>query len=114
MSDFENTIDGLAVVGLGVYLAMVVIRGNAKAFLTQASGEIGFLEFIVAIYLLSLILGIPQLQPFRGPIVFAVVFIIAAKIVSQTNSSNVQAFANGNISLFQFAQSLFSNVTTNL
>jgi len=100
--------DGLAVVALGVYLAMVAIRGNAKPFLAEVVKETGFVEFLVAIFILSLLLKAPQVAPVRGPIIFAAVFILAARIISGSNMAAFNDFAAGRVSLFQFAGTLFN------
>ncbi len=107
MKDFEDAMDGLAVVAIGVYLAMVLIRGNAKPFLTEVVKETGFVEFVLAIFIVSLILKLPQAAPVRGPIIFATVFILAARIISGSNMAAFSDFAAGRVSLFQFAGNLF-------
>ncbi len=100
--------DGLAVVALGIYLALVAIRGNAKPFLAEVVKETGFAEFLIAIFILSLILKAPQVAPVRGPIIFAAVFILAARIISGSDMSSFNDFAAGRISLFQFAGRVFN------
>lgn len=107
MDEFENAMDGLAVVALGVYLAMVMIRGNVKPFLSEVVKEAGFIEFLVALFLFTQLAKIPGAKPFVTPIAFVAVFIIAMRIISGSNMAAFSDFAAGRIGLFDFAGKLF-------
>jgi hypothetical protein len=109
MIDFENTMDGLAAVALGVYLAMVMARGNGKAFLSQITKETGFVEFIVSLWILSLIVKVPAVKPLAGPLVTMAAIILAMKIVQGADMAAFGDFASGRIGLFQAVGRVFGN-----
>lgn len=108
MNDFDDTIDGLAVVAIGVYLAMVLVRGNVKPFLTEIVKEAGFVEFLIAIYLFTLFAKLPGAKPFVAPMAFVAIFILAMRIISGSNMSAFSDFAAGRLGLFDFAGKLFN------
>lgn len=107
MKDFESAMDGLAAVALAVYLAMVLVRGNLKPFLTQIQKERGFVEFIVALWVLSLILQIPEVRPLAAPLATMTVIILAMRIVAGSNISVFNDYAAGRIGLFEMVSNLF-------
>lgn len=100
MNDFEESIEGLAAVGLGVYLAVVIIRGNLKPLLSELTYETGFLEFIVALFILYEVLKVKELRPFSVPLSAAVVIILAMRLIQGSDVSLFQQFAKGQIGLF--------------
>ena len=108
-SEFDSAIDGLLTVGLGVYLAMVLVRGNTKPFLAEVVKEGGFIEFLIAIAILNALRRIPGAQPLVGPFVFVAIFILAARIISGSSPSAFADFAAGRIGLFQFAGNVFNS-----
>lgn len=109
MKDFESAMDGLAAVALAVYLVTVMARGNGKAFIAQISKETGFVEFIVALWILSLILQIPEVKPMAGPLATMAVIILAMKIMQGADVSAFSDFAAGRAGLFQTVSRVFGN-----
>lgn len=106
--DFEEVMDGLAAVALAVYLAMVLVRGNLKPFLAQVTKEGGFLEFLVAAFVIYEIAKVQSLRPFTLPMIGAVVIIATMRIVSGTNMAAFSQFSNGQIGLFKFLETVFN------
>ena len=109
LSGFDNAMDGLAAVALAVYLAMVIARGNGKPFLATISKEIGFVEFIVSLWILSLIIKIPEVKPMAAPLITIAVFILALKIIQGADVSAFSDFAAGRSGLFQTIGRVFGN-----
>jgi Na+-transporting NADH:ubiquinone oxidoreductase subunit NqrB len=109
MKDFESAMDGLAAIALAVYLAMVLARGNLKPFLAQVTKETGFVEFLVALWILSLILKIPEVRPMAAPLVTMAAIILAMRIVAGADISAFNDFASGRAGLFQTIGRVFGN-----
>lgn len=107
MKDFEGTIDGLVSVGLGVYLVAVVLRGNLKPFLNELVAETGFLEFVVAIFIIYQLTRVPSIRPFTLPLAAGAVIILVMRIVSGTDSQAFKDFAAAKIGIFELASRLF-------
>lgn len=109
MSDFEDTIDGLAAVALGVFLAAIIIHGNLKPFLAEVTKETGFIEFIVAIFIIYEISKVEALEPVSTPLIAAAIIILVLRIISGTDSNAFNDFSSGKINLFGLAARLFTN-----
>lgn len=107
MNDFEDSIDGLATVALGVYLLVVIIRGNFKALLDQVTKEAGFVEFIIALFILAQLVKIPQAKPIVVPLAASAGLILAMRIASGANMNAFSDFAAGRIGLFGLVSSIF-------
>ncbi len=107
-SDFDEVMDGAASIALAVYLVAVVYRGNLFPFLNELKKEMGFVEFVVAIYIIYRLMQIPSISPIVG--MFVVGAILAALLrASQNFDANLfSQYAAGNISLFDLALKLTS------
>lgn len=101
--------DGLAAIALGVYLAAVLLNGNLGAFLNEIKKETGFLEFLVALFIVYELTKVPALKPFSVPIVGAAAIILAMRVVRGTDGQAFSQFAQGRIGLFDLFGRLFSN-----
>lgn len=100
--------DGLAAIGLGVYLAAVVLNGNLSAFLTEIKKETGFLEFIIALFIVYQLTKVPALKPFTLPIVLASVIILTMRVVRGSDTRAFSQFSSGQIGLFDLFGRLFT------
>lgn len=60
-----NIMDTLAGVSMGLYLLIVVVKGNTKDMLALASRDRGFLQWAIALGILWYLYSIPEL---RGPV----------------------------------------------
>ncbi len=109
MKDFESAMDGLAAIALAVYLAMVLARGNLKPFLAQVVKETGFVEFIVALWVLSLILKVPEVRPLAVPLATMAAIILAMRITAGADIGAFKAFASGQAGLFETVGRVFGN-----
>lgn len=107
MKDFEDTIDGLATVALALYLAVVVIRGNLKPFLAEVVKDAGFLEWLVALFILYEVTRIPTLKPYTAPLFGMAGLILAMRLASGSNQAAFSRFASGQIGLYEFASTVF-------
>lgn len=108
MNDFESTIDGLAAVALGVYVAVIAIRGNLKSLLGELTKETGYLEFIVAIFLIYELTKIKAIRPITLPLAGGALIILAMRIVNGSDTQAFTDFRDGKIGLIQLAGKLFS------
>lgn len=105
-TDFDEVMDGAASIALAVYLVTVVYRGNLFPFLNELKKEIGFVEFVVSIYIIYRLMQIPSISPIVG--MFVVGAILAALLrASQNFDANLfSQYAAGQISLFDLALKL--------
>lgn len=102
-SDFDEIMDGAASIALAVYLVMVVYRGNLFPFLNELKKEVGFLEFVVAIYLIYKLMQIPSIAPIVGMFVTGAILAALIRASQNFNADLFNQFANGQINLFQLA-----------
>jgi Kef-type K+ transport system membrane component KefB len=104
--NFDDTMDGAASIALAIYLIAVVYRGNLFPFLNELKKEIGFLEFVVAIYIIYRLMKIPSLSGIVG--MFVVGAVLAALLRGSQNfsASDFNDFATGKISIFSLALKL--------
>ncbi len=109
MNDFEDAIDGLATIALAVYLAVVIIRGNFKPLLDQVTKETGFVEFVIALFILSQLAKIPEVKPLVVPLTTGAILILGIKIASGANMSVFSDFAAGRVGLFGLLSGIFGS-----
>ena len=108
MNGFEETMDGLAAVALASYLAAVVLKGNTNGFLKLALQETGFLEFLIAIFLLYQLGQVQALKPFTGPLITAAGVILIFRLISGADMSAFNDFSAGKIGLFELVSRTFN------
>jgi hypothetical protein len=101
--------DGLAAVALGVYLAAVLLNGNLSAFLGEVKKEVGFLEFIVALFIVYQLTKVPAIRPVTIPLVGAAGLIMAFRVINGSDGQAFNQFAQGRIGLFELFGRVFTN-----
>ena len=104
--DFDEVMDGAAAIAIGVYLVIVIYRGNVIPFLNELKKEVGFLEFIVAVYILYRLVKIPTAGPIIGALAAGAILAAVLKASQNFNSTAFTQFANGQISIFTLAVNL--------
>lgn len=106
-TDFDAVMDGAASIATAAYLVSVVYQGNLFPFLTAIKADVGFLEWVVAIYILTLILKVDALRPIVGMFVVGAILVALLRASQNFNADLFTQFANGQISL----TSLLLNLT---
>ena len=99
----EGSLDGASAIAVAVYLGAVIYQGNTIAFGKQALNDApGFLEFVVAVYLITVLVNFP------GPIgVYATAFVALALLglfLQMARKDNFQPlidFGSGKSGLFE-------------
>lgn len=112
MDDIANDLDALSGILIAVYLGTVVYRGNVSKLYSLLTGEMGYLDFVLAIAILYLIYNNPHTS-FLAPFIL---LGIAAIIISRSSNSNLASitskFSSGQAGLLdtinETAKSLFS------
>lgn len=98
--------DGAASIALAVYLVMVVYRGNLFPFLTELKKEVGFIEFVVAIYIIYRLMQIPSIAPIVGMFVTGAIFAALIRASQNFNPALFEQYGAGKISLFELIHRL--------
>lgn len=103
----NRALDGILGVGLGAYLIAVVLKGNSKTLINYLGEEVGYLEFLTAIYLLYLLHGYGPTQKITDALMIGAIFAVVLKAVTNSGISGVvDDFANGRKSLFETLQAI--------
>lgn len=101
--EMASLVNGVASVVLGVYLAFVVYRGNVtqlgKALYQDGTG---WLEFLIALYLLSVLYNNPRTREITGGLVGLAIVALLFRLITNTDTSAFSQFQSGQLSLFQF------------
>jgi hypothetical protein len=101
-STLAAALDGVSGIALGAYLLTVVYRGNVPALGNQilADGP-GFLEFLVSLYLLTVIVNVkgPVGKIATGVVTLAIIGL-TIKTVTRTGAQPFIDFRDGKLGLF--------------
>ncbi len=103
---FDEAMDGFASIALAVYLVIVFYRGNIFPMLNELKKETGYLEFLIAIYLVYLLLKIQATRPIVALLVTGAVMVMLIKMSQNFSASKFSDFQAGRINLFQLATSV--------
>lgn len=106
-AEFDGVIDGVAAIAVGVYLVVVFYNGNIKQLGSELKKESGFLEFLVAAFIVYKLLQIQMTRPIIGLFVIGAFIIAAQNIVRGMDVSAFQKYSRGGITLFQLATAIF-------
>lgn len=98
---FDEAMDGFAAVALSVYLIIVFYRGNLFPLLNELKKETGYLEFVVAIYIIYLLLKIEATRPIVYLFVVGAVTVMLLKMSRNFDLNAFRDFQAGKINLFQ-------------
>lgn len=95
-------------IGAGVYLGAVVWNGNLGQFGSAIAGESGYLEFMAALFVISLLASWGPTSTFTDAAIVIALAGLALRVATNTPQfvSAAQDFGNGNISLFGFVAEL--------
>lgn len=107
MGALDKTVAGFVAILAGAYLGAVVWNGNASKLGDELKKEFAFVEFITAVYLLSLVVNYGP-KPARQLVslaVFTSLFIAMGKM----DNSALSEFGQGNIGLFQMLKRATGN-----
>lgn len=100
-NDADAIADGSVAIGLGVYLAVVFYQGNLTPLLQQLKGEVGYLEFLVAAFVIYKLLEIKMTQPIIGLFIVGAVLVAVMNVARNSDTSAIAQFGAGQIGLFQ-------------
>lgn len=92
-------VDGLSMIVVAAYVAAVLVQGNFMNFLTQLTTEIGFLEWLVAIFILYWLYTTPQTSWLAAPLIGVAVLAVLLRFSPRLNDA-LASFATGNADLF--------------
>lgn len=107
MSDIDRALGGISAIALGAYLAAVITHGNTEALLSELKKETGYLEFLVAVWVLWHLMTYKPIRDVSAPLVLGGILAIALKIAATSNiSSKMEQFSSGQISLFGLFRSV--------
>ena len=80
--DAPDLMSGALAVGIGVYLAAVVINGNIGDLGTALKTETGYLEFLIALFVLSLLASFGPTSEITQALIVVALIVIFAIIVA--------------------------------
>lgn len=103
----DGALDGVASVGLAVYLILVFYRGNLFPLLSELKKEYGYLEFLLALFIVYRLMKVQSIRPVVASFVFAAVLIAAMNISKLADMSLLKQFADGKVGLFKVIYSTF-------
>ena len=108
--DSADLLNGGIAIGIGVYLAAVLIQGNLSDLWTDLSGELGYVEFLVALFIISLLASFGPTSQITDMLIVLALIGFAFRIA--TNSPKVisalQNFGNGQTDLFGTFKAIFA------
>lgn len=99
----DGALDGLSAIVVAVYLFFVFSNGNIDALVSAlfSSQSLGYLEFVIALFLLWQLLKIQALQPASGMLVGGAILAVFIKAAASAGTSEAWGrFGNGQIGLF--------------
>lgn len=101
-------LDGISAIAVAAYLAAAIYRGNGKALGDALIADVpGFLEFLIALYLLSAIVNMPgPIGDISTGLVTLAIIVVIIRLMSGRGVSAFSAFGAGQITLFQLVQRL--------
>lgn len=105
--DFDGIIDGTAAIALGVYLVVVFANGNINKLFSELQKESGFIEFLIAAFIVYKLLQIQMTRPIVGLFVIGAFIVAAQNILRGVDVSAFQAYGAGRISLFELSTKVF-------
>lgn len=107
-TEFDGVMSGGVSIGLAVYLALVFYNGNWTPFMTQVQQEKGYLEFLLAAFIIYKLLEIQTTRPIIGLFVIGAFIIAAQNMMQGVDTSKFASFASGGIDLFGLIGSIFT------
>lgn len=103
----ENELEGLALVGAGVYILMVYQKGNSTALLNRLANESDFLEFLIALAIIKWCIDHDS-SGLAKPLAAVAVVSIALQIAGRFNVTDALAdFGQGRSGLFDTIKKIF-------
>jgi hypothetical protein len=105
----DKAAGGIVGILAGIYLVRVALAGNARPLLEMLKEETGYLELLVALYLIYLLHKNKVTGEFTDQLLLAAAIAATLKVV--TSNANVveefQKFGSGQQTLFETAGNLF-------
>lgn len=109
MDDFDGAIDGVASIGIGVYLVMVFFHGNIIELFKELKQETGFLEFLIAALILYKLLSFQMTKPIIGLLIIGAILVVLIKAVDGGGKTDLfTKYGRGTITMFELATGLFA------
>ena len=100
--DTPDLASGAIAVGIGVYLAAVVINGNFVDLGGALATESGYLEFLIALFVLSLLASFGPTAKFTQALIVIALLGLAFRVATNTPKvlTALQNFGSGQTDMF--------------
>lgn len=101
--DAPDLMSGALAVGIGVYLAAVLINGNLTDLGSSLSHESGYLEFLIALFVLSLLASFGPTSEITQALIVVALIGLAFRLATNTPKVLIalQNFGSGQTDLFR-------------
>ena len=100
--DTSDLMSGAIAVGIGVYIAAVVINGNIVDLGGALASESGYLEFLIALFVLSLLASFGPTSEITQALIVLALIGLAFRLATNTPKvlTALQNFGSGQTDLF--------------
>jgi hypothetical protein len=101
-TSIDKVLGAVTGVGVGLYIIQVVAKGNTKNLYELVKDETGYLEFLIALYVLYLLHKFGPTSKITDALIVMAVIAVLIKAATHSNlSSALSDFAAGRKSMFQ-------------
>jgi len=105
----SSSFNGVSAVVVGAYLAAVFVNGNSQALVKQLAGDTGYLEFLVACFIVKWIID-NDVTGVAWPLLVIAILAAGMKLVGRLNVMDaIDAFSSGKAGLFETVKTLFAS-----
>ena len=108
MSASSDLLNGGAAIGAGAYVVTVVYKGNTHEFFTLLKSEKGYIDFVIALFILGAIQKYGSAGKISGTLTAITLIALAVKTIGNTGvSSAVTKFGRGEAGILETVKSIF-------
>lgn len=98
--DFDDVMDGAASIAVAVYIVACLYQGNIKQLGLEVIKEGGYLEAIIAAYILWKLYHVNSIRPIVGALLFAAILAAIIQAARNFDPALFSLFGSGRITLF--------------
>lgn len=112
MDDTDRLIGAAAGIGIATFIFAVVWQGNTKELGAMLFKEEGYIEFLVALFLLGLLMKYGPTSKITDLFVVMAVLAVLFKVASNVNfGTTLSDFASGKTNMLNTVKALFGATT---
>lgn len=109
METTNKLLGGVSAVAIGAYLVAVVIQGNAQELLNLLKNETGYVDFVIALFVLGVISHYGPASKISGVLIAATLIGLVIRVGGHVNFlPAITRFANGQAGILETLKTIIS------